>query len=32
MFFCCDAPAGASEKYCESIDLAEARHPQTILA
>lgn len=32
MFFCYDTVGGASEKYYESIDLAEARHPQTILA
>ncbi|MGH7097783.1 MAG: molybdopterin-dependent oxidoreductase [Stellaceae bacterium] len=32
MFFCYDRVAGAFEKYYESIDLAEARHPQTILA
>lgn len=32
MFFCYDAVSGASEKYYESIDLAEAEDPQTILA
>jgi len=32
MFFCYDTVAGANEKYYESIDLAEAQHPQTILA
>ncbi len=32
MFFCYDTLGGASERYYESIDLAEAHHPQTILA
>jgi DMSO/TMAO reductase YedYZ molybdopterin-dependent catalytic subunit len=32
MFFCYDTVGGASEPYYESIDLAEARHPGTILA
>ena len=32
MFFCFDTLEGASERYYESIDLAEAAHPQTILA
>lgn len=32
MFFCYDTPPGASEKYYESIDLAEVLYPETILA
>ncbi|MGH8254904.1 MAG: molybdopterin-dependent oxidoreductase [Steroidobacteraceae bacterium] len=32
MFFCYDRLPGAFEKYYESIDLAEVRHPETILA
>lgn len=32
MFFCYDKVGGASEKYYESIDLAEVEHPETILA
>jgi DMSO/TMAO reductase YedYZ molybdopterin-dependent catalytic subunit len=32
MFYCFDTLAGAREPYYESIDLAEAAHPQTILA
>jgi DMSO/TMAO reductase YedYZ molybdopterin-dependent catalytic subunit len=32
VFFCYDTLAGASEKYYESIDLVESRHPETILA
>jgi DMSO/TMAO reductase YedYZ molybdopterin-dependent catalytic subunit len=32
MFFCYDRPAGAFERYYESIDLAEAYYPETILA
>jgi DMSO/TMAO reductase YedYZ molybdopterin-dependent catalytic subunit len=32
MLFCYDTLAGASEKYYESIDLAEAQYPETILA
>jgi DMSO/TMAO reductase YedYZ molybdopterin-dependent catalytic subunit len=32
MFFCYDRVEGAPERYYESIDLAEMRHPQTILA
>lgn len=32
MFFCYDTVGAATEKYYESIDLAEAQHRQTILA
>ncbi|MGH7120319.1 MAG: molybdopterin-dependent oxidoreductase [Acetobacteraceae bacterium] len=32
MFFCYDTTPGTAEKYYESIDLAEAAHPETILA
>ena len=32
MFYCFDTVEGASEPYYESIDIAEAAHPQTILA
>ena len=32
MFFCYDRVGGAIDKYYESIDLEEARHPETILA
>lgn len=32
MFFCYDRVGGAIERYYESIDLAEAQHPQTMLA
>lgn len=32
MFFCYDRLPGAFEQYYESIDLAEAAHPETILA
>jgi len=32
MFFCADPMEGAENKYYESIDLAGAYHPQTILA
>ncbi|MGH7066413.1 MAG: molybdopterin-dependent oxidoreductase [Acetobacteraceae bacterium] len=32
MFFCYDTVPGAREKYYESIALAEASHPETILA
>lgn len=32
MFFCYDRLGGSIENYYESIDLAEARHPRTILA
>ncbi|HEX5327344.1 MAG TPA: molybdopterin-dependent oxidoreductase [Acetobacteraceae bacterium] len=32
MFFCYDRVEGALERYYESIDLAEAQHPQTMLA
>lgn len=32
VFYCFDTLEGASEPYYESIDLAEAAHPQTILA
>jgi DMSO/TMAO reductase YedYZ molybdopterin-dependent catalytic subunit len=32
MFFCYDTLPGANEAYYESIDLAEAAHPETILA
>lgn len=32
MFYCFDTVEGGSERYYESIDIAEAAHPQTILA
>lgn len=32
MFFCYDTLIGANERYYESIDLAEAHYPETILA
>lgn len=32
MFFCYDTVGNASERYYESIELAEAQHPQTVLA
>lgn len=32
MFYCFDRVDGAIEQYYESIDIAEAAHPQTILA